>query len=614
MHIIAQIKKAYIKLNKLKKFLHKIKFKYHNLLFPIGLTFFVAFFDSLGIGLLAPLTRGVIGMDFTFVKESMAFKAIACFLPKIFIETNRPNSSIFILLLGTIFISVVIKNILSYFSKIILSYQLERFVKDFRVTIFSRYLSFGKLFFDKTNTGNLNTILMSFVEQITETLFYVRDFITNIITLAFFMIILGIISWRATIFMLILFPCLHFSLNWIIEIVKSKSVIQAHLMTEQARRTLDILACILLVKANKTEELEKRHFEKITSNIAKIQFEMNKSLLMTAPIQELVLAIIFLFMVGVMSFIFTRGYVTTISNFLIFFYIVRRCAPLFGSIAQLKIKIAKVEGAMRHLLRIFDDKDKFFIHEGDKECTDVKEKIEFKNLNFSYVNGRNVLKNISFAIKKNEMTAIVGPTGSGKTTIVNLIMRFYDIAPNSLFIDRTDIRDFTLKSLRRQVAIVSQDTLLFNDTVKKNIVYGYRGKPSEEELIDAIKKARLYDFIMGLPNGLDTVIGERGVRLSGGEKQRLSVARMLFKKSKILIMDEATSSLDSMTEQLIQEAIDEAIKDRTSIVIAHRLSTIKHADKIIVIENGELAEQGPLNVLLEKKGKFYKYWEAQKFY
>jgi ABC-type multidrug transport system fused ATPase/permease subunit len=211
------------------------------------------------------------------------------------------------------------------------------------------------------------------------------------------------------------------------------------------------------------------------------------------------------------------------------------------------------------------------------------------------------------------MTAIVGQTGSGKTTLINLLMRFYDIPKNSIKIDDDDIKDLTIKSLRRYIAIVSQETQLFNESLRTNLVYGLDNEISDEEAISALKKARLYDYVSKLPEGIDTFIGDKGVKLSGGEKQRLAIARALLKGSEILILDEATSSLDTKTERLIQEAINEAIKDKTSIVIAHRLSTIKHADKIVVLENGNVAEQGTLKELLKMKGLFYQYWEEQKF-
>ena len=193
-------------------------------------------------------------------------------------------------------------------------------------------------------------------------------------------------------------------------------------------------------------------------------------------------------------------------------------------------------------------------------------------------------------------------------------MRFYDTGSGSIFIDGQDIRDFTLKSLRSKMALVSQESFLFNAPLRFNIAYGFTDDLRDDEILKAAEKARLLDFINKLPEGLDTEVGDRGVKLSGGEKQRVSIARAILKGAQIIMLDEATSSLDSITEKLIQDALDELIKDKTTIVVAHRLSTIQHADKVIVIEDGVIVEQGVLKELLAAKGRFYDYWQEQKFY
>ncbi|MDP7069552.1 MAG: ATP-binding cassette domain-containing protein, partial [Candidatus Peribacteraceae bacterium] len=249
---------------------------------------------------------------------------------------------------------------------------------------------------------------------------------------------------------------------------------------------------------------------------------------------------------------------------------------------------------------------------GDKEFSGLSDELRFKNLTFSYSDDRTILSDVSFVMPKGKMTAIVGPTGAGKSTLISLLMRYYECPEASIFLDKEDIREFTLDSYLKRTALVSQETLLLHESLRNNIAYGLNDV-SEDDLQNAIKSARLDDFIASLPKGLDTLIGDRGVKLSGGEKQRVSIARALLKGADILILDEATSSLDSKTEHLIQEAIDEAVQGRTSIVIAHRLSTIKHADKIVVIEEGQCKEEGTLDDLLAKKGVFFGLWEQQRF-
>ncbi len=236
--------------------------------------------------------------------------------------------------------------------------------------------------------------------------------------------------------------------------------------------------------------------------------------------------------------------------------------------------------------------------------------IEFLNVTYSYDNGAEVLKNLSLDIKQGEKFALVGPSGGGKTTICHLIPHFYDIQQGTILIDGRDISTITRASLRRNIGIVQQDIYLFNASVRDNILYG-RLDATEEEVIEAAKRANIHDYIMSMENGYDTIIGERGVRLSGGQKQRLSIARVFLKNPAILILDEATSSLDNTTEILIQQALDELCKGRTTLVVAHRLSTIKNADEIAVISGGEIVEKGTHEQLMEQNGIYANLYKLQ---
>lgn len=236
--------------------------------------------------------------------------------------------------------------------------------------------------------------------------------------------------------------------------------------------------------------------------------------------------------------------------------------------------------------------------------------IEFKDVYFSYDKERMILKNINLLIEKGKSIAIVGPSGSGKTTITNLIARLYDVDEGSIKIDNTDIRDLDLFLLRKNIGIVSQDSYMFNGTIKENLLYA-KDDASESELIDACKKANIYDFISNLPEKFDSFVGNRGLKLSGGEKQRLSIARALLKNPNILILDEATSSLDSISESLIQDAIENLIKSRTSIIIAHRLSTIMSVDEIVVLKEGSIVEQGTHSELLKNENIYYELYTTQ---
>ena len=260
-------------------------------------------------------------------------------------------------------------------------------------------------------------------------------------------------------------------------------------------------------------------------------------------------------------------------------------------------------------LEIMDEQPEKDI-EGAVDAGGLEGHIELRGVTYSYDESKEVLQNVSLDIKKGQTFALVGPSGGGKTTICHLIPRFYDIEEGDILIDGTSIKEYTAESLRRNIGIVQQDIYLFNASIRENILYG-RLDATDEEIIEAAKRANIHDYIMTLEKGYDTEIGERGVRLSGGQKQRLSIARVFLKNPPILILDEATSALDNTTEILIQSALDELCRGRTTVVVAHRLSTIKNADRIAVISGGQVAEEGSHSELIEKGGEYAKLYELQ---
>jgi subfamily B ATP-binding cassette protein MsbA len=270
----------------------------------------------------------------------------------------------------------------------------------------------------------------------------------------------------------------------------------------------------------------------------------------------------------------------------------------------------KAVGAAERIFSLLEVDEKVIEKHDAKEMPEIEGEVVFDDVSFSYNKDEEVLTNINLEIEPGKMIAFVGHSGAGKTTLVNLIPRFYDVNSGEIRIDGINIEDVTIDSLRRQIGIVPQETILFKGTIAENIAYGASHK-SRDEIIDAAKKANAHQFITEFENGYDTQVGERGISLSGGQKQRISIARALLTDHKILILDEATSSLDLKSESLIQEALERLIKNRTTFVIAHRLSTIINADKIIVIEEGEIVEKGKHEDLINNEGYYYKLYKSQ---
>ena len=280
------------------------------------------------------------------------------------------------------------------------------------------------------------------------------------------------------------------------------------------------------------------------------------------------------------------------------------------AVSKINSTVQQGLAAATRVFGLLDQKPDIVSKQNAPDLAPFTHSITLQNLQFSYDGKNPVLKNINLTVTVGEIVAIVGPSGSGKSTLANLIPRFFDIEKGSLLIDGVDIRDITLKSLREQIAIVTQQTILFNDTIRNNIAYGDQSR-SEEDIRKAADAAYALKFIEALPDGFDTVIGESGIRLSGGERQRLSIARAILKNAPILVLDEATSSLDTESEREVQKALENLMKDRTTFVIAHRLSTIKNADRIIVVKNGRIVEEGTHNDLLSLEGEYKTLYNMQ---
>jgi len=595
---------------KIKEFFRLLEVKPTAFLLGGFLALIAAFFEGVSTAILIPITNGVIMMNFEFVKDLPFFGYILKEASRYF---YIDATSILVLLLAALLITAFLSNILQYFSLLTISYQIRHLVNNMRKIIFSRYLDFGKMFFDRDSQGSIQQVLLGFSSEVSERLNGVNTAINYIFLILAFVVVMFIISWKLTILTLLIAPLFYYSTLWLIKKIKTTSNVYAEVKDQLARKVANTLFCIPLVKSYANEGSERSRFNKISDSVSKLEFSMDKKARLIMPLQSsfMLLGMMFL-LAAVAYFVLEKG--QPIAGFLVYLYCLRRILSPFVVLSSYKGQLASISGPLNSISEVLNNEDKFIIADGKKEFGGLRNFIVFKNLNFYYQKERPILKNFSLTLEKGKVTALIGQTGAGKTTVINLFMRFYECPPEAILIDGVDIRGFKIASLMRHIALVSQECFLLNETLRENITYGMQREVSDEEIFILLKKSRLRDFVMSLPDKLDTLIGDRGVKLSGGEKQRISIARAMLKGAEILILDEATSSLDSTTERLVQEAINEIIKDKTVIVIAHRLSTIRHADKIAVIENGEVVEQGSLDELLNKQGKFHKYWQEQVFY
>lgn len=603
--------KIFFRLSEIKELFRALGISPDKFMLPVAISLVASLFEGISIGSLIPMLKGVINMDFSFVKQSAVFKLALNMFPKL---TGISNTAIFILLLGVIFSAAVLKSVLQYISVMIMCYQVRQGSRLRRNDIFEHYLSFGKMFFDRNNLGYLYNVLINYTSLIADRVREIGFVFCESFLICVYAVLMFVISWKITLLVVILYPVLNKIFKLAILKIKETSKSYEIYLGEISKKISNILSCMPLVKLYTRDKKENENFCAISKQIQEAEFSLDKKYILVDPMHEIFFMLVILLIVSATAFILVNEKSREVLGFFVFILLLRKSQNSLLKINKFLASLAVIKGPLDAVSKMLNDADKFIITDGKIEFTGLRSNIELKELNFSYFKDQPVLKAISFSVEKSKVTALVGPSGAGKTTLINLILRFYDCPPSTIMIDGKDIRDFTFKSLMSHMALVSQDTLLFNDTIRNNIIYGLDIEIPGQKLADVIKKARLDDFIAGLRNGVDTYIGERGIMLSGGERQRVSIARALLKGSEILILDEATSSLDTKTERLIQEAMDEAIKDRTAIVIAHRLSTIKNAHKIIFIDDGRVIEEGPLDELLREKGRFYEAWQEQKFY
>lgn len=578
-------------------------------LISIGTITAASFLELFGVTLIIPILNGLSAGGNSLGNLSLPYAGhLLESLP------FRSNAEMFIFLVVLMLGSVWVSNILLIASGFWISKISTDIIHSLRTKIFARYLLLEKGFYDRAKPGFLLSLMLNNTADLGVTISALRGPAVNLMLASAFLFFLLLISWQFTLFALILVVVIYYSLNWLIEKLKGSTTQEVANFLDLNSQTADILSNMSLVKSYANENMEYDKFFKKSELVRFHSYNASKKVGAIPRLTDIVAQTGFITLaVAFVVFYMKTGYFS-ITKFLVYFYVLMRFIANVKPINELNFYVTKIRILAEKIMWVFDDSDKVYIKDGTIEFKGLKESIKFKDLNFQYSEGRQTLKDISFEIIKGHKVALVGPTGAGKTTIAHLLCRFYDFDDGSIEIDGTDIRNFTLSSVRGKIALVSQETTLLNDTIRNNIIYGIKRKVSAEELDAAAKNSQIYDFIMSLPDRYDTHIGDKGVRLSGGERQRVSIARAMLKNADILVLDEATSALDTHTERSIQTAIANLTKEKTVLAIAHRLSTIKHSDWIVVLENGAIVEQGPLEELLNKKGRFCYYWDLQKFY
>lgn len=504
----------------------------------------------------------------------------------------------------------IVRGLFWYGQNYLMSYVGQSVIIDIRAAVFKKLQRLSVSFYDKNKTGTIMSYVTNDVNALQSAMVEnTIEMITEGFILIGSVVAMIYLDWRLTLFTVCTFPVIL----WFMEFFGKKIRKTGGRIQECTADITSVLqesvASARVIKSFVREDYEVDRFD--VENKANFRANMKNAQLMATltPVVELVAAI------GVTMIIWyggnnvINGTITAGSLVAFLTYAVNISNPI-KRLTRVIGNIQKALAAAQRVFMIIDMPEEIAESRDAKQLPEVSGKVEFQNVSFAYNDKGNVITDLSFSVKPGEVIAIVGPSGAGKSTIANLLPRFYDVNKGDIKIDGHSVREVTLDSLREQVGIVPQETMLFNGSVYNNILYG-RLDATKEEIEAAAKAANAHDFIMQLTDGYETKLGDRGVNLSGGQRQRIAIARAILKNPRILILDEATSALDTESERVVQEALDRLMVGRTSFVIAHRLSTVKNADKILVLEKGNLVESGTHDELLALDGLYAHLYKIQ---
>lgn len=512
-----------------------------------------------------------------------------------------------------VMIAFLLKNFFGYMQSYFLAHVEQGVMKDLRNQAYRHLHKLPMSYFKNERVGNLISRLTNDVavvlSSVSVTFF---NMIREPLSILVFLGIALSISWQLTIFALFILPFSMIIIGWIGIKLRTVSTFIQEKMADITSVIQETISGVKVVKAFGMEEFENKKFAKETKDFFKLNLKITRIRNFSSPITEILSVI-----VGVVI-IYYGGRLVLVdgtlkaSEFLGFLFAIFQLMPPIKELSSVNNRVQESSAAGDRIFEIIDTAPEIIDVKNPVFFETFKEKIVFDNVSFHYDDSEDlILKNISFEVKKGEIVAFVGPSGAGKSTLIDLIPRFFDPTAGNIYIDGIDIKNIKVEYLRKLMGIVTQETILFNETIKNNIAYGLDDYPIES-VIEASKTANAHNFIIESPQGYDTIIGERGLKISGGQRQRLSIARALLKDPQIMIFDEATSSLDNESEILVQEAIERLMTNRTTFVIAHRLSTIRNATKIIVIDEGKIIQTGTHDDLIkDEKGLYHKFYEMQ---
>lgn len=577
---------------------------------PIALILVASAFEAASYSMLVPLTDAVADNSFAFLSGSRWFGWIGDLVPASVTDPSMRDAWLVVIVVGLVVLGRVGKLGVEYVRKLFVVARNERYRVRIGADTFGRVLGFGRQYFDRNAIGRIDAEIgwsssaIGLLVAAEEVFRYgvgllVKAGVMIAISLPLsiaFVVTLPFVSW----FML--------TINRSVQRISTKGVEVDRRLRE---RLLDILGSIPLVKAYSQEDAAAASYERILQEARTVAVRRDRVVSLRYPVEEVVILLVMLLVQTAVIFLAGEFRPGDLAAFGAFLLVLQQALPDYKYLSLFSLKVSEEVPKLEAVAGLFTDDEKFVVPSGPRRFEGLRDAISVRGLDFRYQEGVDTLKAIDAEIPAGKVTAIVGKSGAGKTTFVDVIARFYDCRPGTILFDGVDVREYSLPSLHRTMAIVSQDVWLLNRSVRDNLTFGLEHEASDARLLEALEDVALDELVRELPRGLDTEVGDRGVRLSGGQRQRLALARALLREPDILILDEATSALDSMVEQRVAHSIAERVQGHTLIMIAHRLSTIRDADLILVMAEGRVVERGSWDDLLARDGQFAELHRAQ---
>ena len=593
----------------LRHYWQVVDVKVWHLALPIFLILIATTFEGASLSLLIPLKDAVVENSFDFLEASRWFGWITRLVPDA-LDQSWQDAYLVICIVVLIILGRIGKLGVQYVARLVVTARNERYRVKVGQDTFGRVLTFGRQYFDGNAIGKIDAEI-GWSSSVLGLLIAAQELSRLVISFLMKAVVMMAISIPLTIAFIVTLPLAQRLVAAVNHKVKRISEEGVETDRQIRAQTLDLLGAIPLIKAYSQEKTASDMYEKVLRQGESVAVRRDRAIGIRYPIEEITILFVMLLVQGV--FIYATGDFrpADLAVFGAFLIPLQQALRDYKLISRFSLLVYEELPRLEAVAGLFSDEGKFIVPSGEKTFRGLEDEIEVSDLHFRYTQATEALHDLNATIPAGKITAIVGSSGAGKTTFVDLLARFHDCEPGTVLLDGTDIREYSLPSLHSRMAIVSQDVWLLNRSLRDNLTFGLERTVPDEELVRALSDVELDDLLEEAPGGLNMDVGDRGVRLSGGQRQRIALARALLRDPDIVILDEATSALDSVIEQSVAAAIKRRLTGHTLIVIAHRLSTIRDADLILVFEGGHIVERGTWGELIERGGVFQALYRAQ---